>query len=87
MDYDQKQVDEEFNALIAKTRKAGLASTADHFANAQGMARINAVRYLNAMFAVAEHEKQRRIKTALIAVVWIAALIVLAIAEGWIYVR
>ncbi len=85
MDYDQKQVDEEFNALIAKTRKAGLASTADHFAKAQGMTRINAVRFLNAMFA--EHEKQKRIKTALIAVVWIAALVVLAIAEGWIYVR
>jgi hypothetical protein len=85
MDYDQKHVDEEFNALIARTRKAGLADTADHFAKAQGMERINAVRFLNEMFA--EHEKQKRIKTALIAVVWIAALVVLAIAEGWIYVR
>jgi hypothetical protein len=85
MDYDQKQVDQEFNALIEKARKAGLASTADHFAKAQGMARINAIRFLSAMFM--EHEKQRRIKTALIAVGWIATLVVFAIAEGWIYVR
>jgi uncharacterized BrkB/YihY/UPF0761 family membrane protein len=85
MDYDQKQVDEEFNALIEETRKAGLADTADHFAKAQGMERINAVRFLNAMFT--EHEKQKRIKSALIAVVWIATLVVLAFAEGWVYVR
>jgi hypothetical protein len=85
MDYDQKQVDEEFNALIARTRKAGLVDTADHFAKAQGMERINAVRFLNAMFV--EQEKQKRIKITLIAVVWVAALVVLAIAEGWIYVR
>jgi hypothetical protein len=85
MDYDQKHVDEEFNAQIEKARKAGLASTADHFAKAQGMEQINAVRFLNAMFA--EHEKQKRIKTALIAIVWVAALVVFAIAEGWIYVR
>lgn len=85
MTYNQKQVDEEFNALIEKTRKAGLAATADHFAKAQGMARINAIRFLSAMFA--EHEKQKRIKTTLIAVVWIVALVVLAIAEGWINVR
>lgn len=85
MDYDQKHVDEEFNALIVRTRKAGLADTADHFAKAQGMERVNAVRFLNAMFV--EHEKKKRIKTALIAVVWVAALVGFAIAEGWINVR
>jgi hypothetical protein len=85
MDYDQKQVDEEFKALIARTRESGLAETADHFAKAQGMERINAVRFLNAMFI--EHEKQKRLKTALIAAVWIVTLVVFAIAEGWIYVR
>ncbi|WKZ38360.1 MAG: hypothetical protein QY332_10505 [Anaerolineales bacterium] len=85
MDYDQKQVDEEFKALIARTRESGLAETADHFAKAQGMERINAIRFLSAMFM--EHEKQRRIKAALIAVVWIAVLIVFAIAEGRINVQ
>jgi hypothetical protein len=84
MNYNQDQIDQEFYALIEKARKAGLVETANHFSKAQGMARINAIRFLSAVFIL--RKKQRRVKAMQAAAIWILVFVVLAIAEGWINV-
>ena len=72
--YDQREVDERFEALLQRCRRHGYRKLADHYANAQGMQRVHAVRFLEALFAIREENIYQRTRLAAVAFAGLVAL-------------
>jgi len=72
--YDQQEVDARFDAILQCCRKHGYHKLAAHYENAQGMQRIHAIRFLEALFAIREENIHQRTRSAAIACAGIVAL-------------
>lgn len=80
MTYNQKDMDQKFEALLQQCRDAGLVELANHYKNLTGMQRINAVRFMEAVFA----EKKKQINLmrvigmafAIVSILGVVALLI-----------
>lgn len=80
--YNQQQIDERFEALIAHCHHLGFHKLAAHYEKAVGMQRVHAIRLLEAVFITREQNTRKIIRSyalAILALLVFTLIIVLSI--------
>lgn len=72
--YNQQKVDRCFDDLLQHCHELGFHKLAAHYEKAQGMQRVQAVRELDAIFAVRERNTRKVVHSLIVAIIMLLAL-------------
>jgi hypothetical protein len=80
--YNQQEIDQRFEALLHHCHTLGFHQLAAHYEKAQGMQRVHAIRFLEAVFSIRAQNERKIIRS--LAAIMMALLVLALVVVVWL---